>query len=67
MSIPAGYIIRRTGYKRGIVIGLVLMGLGCFIFYPASVVKVYGVFSAGVVRNWTSGITILRWQPALRT
>lgn len=59
MSIPAGYIIRRTGYKRGIVIGLVLMGLGCFIFYPASIVKVYGVFLLALF-VLASGITILQ-------
>lgn len=59
MSIPAGYIIRRTGYKGGIVIGLVLMGLGCFIFYPASIVKVYGVFLLALF-VLASGITILQ-------
>ncbi len=59
MSIPAGMIIRRVGYKRGIVIGLLLMGLGAFVFYPASVVKVYGVFLLGLF-ILASGITILQ-------
>lgn len=59
MSIPAGIIIRKVGYKRGIVLGLALMGLGCFIFYPASVVKVYGVFLLGLF-VLASGITILQ-------
>lgn len=59
MSIPAGIIIRKVGYKRGIVIGLALMGLGCFLFYPASMVKEYGVF-LGALFVLASGITILQ-------
>ena len=59
MSIPSGIIIRRVGYKKGIVIGLVLMGLGCFLFYPASVVKMYSVFLLALF-VLASGITILQ-------
>lgn len=59
MSIPAGIIIRKVGYKRGIVIGLLLMGIGAFVFYPASIVKVYGVFLLGLF-ILASGITILQ-------
>jgi FHS family L-fucose permease-like MFS transporter len=59
MSIPAGVIIRKVGYKNGIVIGLLLMGIGAFIFYPASIVKIYGVFLLGLF-ILASGITILQ-------
>jgi FHS family L-fucose permease-like MFS transporter len=59
MSIPAGMIIRRIGYKSGIVIGLILMGIGCFLFYPASIVKVYGLFLTALF-VLASGITILQ-------
>ncbi|MCB0555921.1 MAG: sugar MFS transporter [Phaeodactylibacter sp.] len=59
MSIPAGMIIRKVGYKRGIVIGLMLMGLGCFVFYPASELTVYGIFLLGLF-ILASGITILQ-------
>jgi FHS family L-fucose permease-like MFS transporter len=59
MSIPAGLIIKRVGYKMGIVIGLALMGLGCFVFFPASVVKVYGVFLLALF-ILASGITLLQ-------
>jgi MFS transporter, FHS family, L-fucose permease len=59
MSIPAGMIIRKVGYKRGIVVGLMLMGLGCFIFYPASQLVVYGIFLLGLF-VLASGITILQ-------
>ena len=59
MSWPSGIIIRKLGYKRGIVIGLVLMGLGCLLFYPATVVQQYGVFLVALF-VLASGITILQ-------
>lgn len=59
MSWPAGWVIRKVGYKQGIVYGLLLMGLGCFVFYPASIVQVYGVFLLGLF-ILASGITILQ-------
>ena len=52
-------IIRKVGYKRGIVVGLMLMGLGCFIFFPASELTVYGIFLLGLF-VLASGITILQ-------
>ena len=39
MSIPAGYLIKKLGYKGGIVLGLTLMGFGCLTFYPASIIQ----------------------------
>lgn len=59
MSVPSGIIIRKIGYKKGIVAGLVLMGLGCFLFYPASIVKIYGVFLLALF-VLASGITLLQ-------
>jgi FHS family L-fucose permease-like MFS transporter len=59
MSWPSGVIIRRLGYKRGIVLGLALMGLGCLLFYPATVVRMYGVFLLALF-ILASGITILQ-------
>jgi MFS transporter, FHS family, L-fucose permease len=59
MSIPSGLIIKRVGYKRGIILGLALMGLGAFLFYPASIVKVYGFFLLALF-VLASGITILQ-------
>ncbi len=36
MSIPAGMFMRRFGYKKGIILGLSLYGLGAFGFIPAA-------------------------------
>jgi FHS family L-fucose permease-like MFS transporter len=36
MGIPAGLIMKRFGYKRGILLGLTLFSLGAFLFYPVA-------------------------------
>ncbi|GJM31280.1 MAG: MFS transporter [Saprospiraceae bacterium] len=59
MSIPSGLIIKKVGYKKGIMLGLALMGMGCLLFYPASMVKMYGVFLLALF-VLASGITILQ-------
>jgi MFS transporter, FHS family, L-fucose permease len=43
-AIPAGLVMRRYGYKAGIVVGLALYGLGAFLFYPAADLRTYGFF-----------------------
>jgi MFS transporter, FHS family, L-fucose permease len=43
-AIPAGLLMRRYGYKAGIVVGLALYGLGAFLFYPAADLRTYGFF-----------------------
>jgi MFS transporter, FHS family, L-fucose permease len=43
-AIPAGLLMRRYGYKAGIVVGLVLYGAGAFLFYPAADLRTYGFF-----------------------
>lgn len=44
VSIPAGGVIRRIGYRFGIVLGLITMTIGCFLFYPAADIRNYYVF-----------------------
>ncbi|MFP5389962.1 MAG: sugar MFS transporter [Gammaproteobacteria bacterium] len=36
VSIPAGMLIKRIGYKAGAVTGLVIAAAGCALFYPAA-------------------------------
>lgn len=43
-SFPAAKVMDRYGYKAGLLTGLVLFSTGCLLFYPASVVGVYGFF-----------------------
>jgi FHS family L-fucose permease-like MFS transporter len=43
-AIPAGEIMRRFGYKAGLVTGLLLMATGCWLFWPAANAGVYTYF-----------------------
>ncbi|MGY3052402.1 FHS family L-fucose permease-like MFS transporter [Pedobacter sp. UYEF25] len=36
MSIPAGYFMKKFGYKPGVILGLMLFALGTFLFIPAA-------------------------------
>jgi MFS transporter, FHS family, L-fucose permease len=47
MSIATGKIIDRMGYKWTVVAGLVLMGLGSFIFIPAARIPMFPLFLLG--------------------
>ncbi|HEY3405041.1 MAG TPA: L-fucose:H+ symporter permease [Ohtaekwangia sp.] len=44
MALPAAFLMNRIGYKKGILIGLLLYVAGALIFYPAAEIRVYGVF-----------------------
>ena len=44
LAMPAGEIMRRAGYKAGILIGLCLYGTGCILFWPAALVGQYWFF-----------------------
>jgi FHS family L-fucose permease-like MFS transporter len=44
MALPAGMVIRRLGYKGGILMGLALYALGALLFLPAAHVRIYGAF-----------------------
>ena len=44
MAIPAGLIMKRFGYKRGIIMGLGLFSLGSFLFYPAAMLASFVPF-----------------------
>ncbi|MBD3415238.1 MAG: L-fucose:H+ symporter permease [Candidatus Aminicenantes bacterium] len=44
MAFPAALFIRRFNYKSGILVGLGLYATGAFLFIPASMLQVFGVF-----------------------
>jgi len=44
MAIPAGIFMRKWGYKRGILAGLLLYAGGALLFYPAADIRVYAFF-----------------------
>lgn len=59
LSIPASKILDRIGYKRGIILGLVTMGVGCLLFYPAASYRVFGIFMLAYF-TVAGGMTILQ-------
>ncbi|MBD0295713.1 MAG: L-fucose:H+ symporter permease, partial [Flavisolibacter sp.] len=58
MALPAGIIMRRFGYKAGIIMGLLLFAIGAFLFYPAAEVRVFGFFLTALFII-ASGLTFL--------
>ena len=44
MAIPAGMILKKWGYKNGIIAGLILAGIGAFLFVPAANSRTYELF-----------------------
>jgi FHS family L-fucose permease-like MFS transporter len=58
MALPAGYVMRKYGYKSGIVGGLLLFALGCFLFLPAADTHQY-IYFLGALFIIASGLTFL--------
>ena len=44
LAIPAALLMRKMGYKFGIVVGLLLFASGTFLFWPAALLGRYGFF-----------------------
>jgi FHS family L-fucose permease-like MFS transporter len=59
LSIPAGSVLSRIGYRRGVVIGLATMAVACLLFYPAAGVRIFGLFMLAYFLL-AGGITILQ-------
>jgi len=59
VSLPAGTLIKRIGYQKGIVYGLLIASIGCGMFYPAASAHSYPVFLAALF-VLASGITLLQ-------
>ena len=58
-SLPSGYLLSKIGYKKGIILGLLTMALGCLLFYPAASYRAFPVFLIGYF-TLAGGITILQ-------
>ncbi len=58
MALPAGYIMRKYGYKSGIMIGLILFGIGSLLFVPAANSLQY-IYFLGALFIIACGLTFL--------
>ena len=59
MALPASYILNKIGYKKGMSLGLIIMGIGALIFIPAAAARTYWVFLTGIFIQGV-GMTILQ-------
>ena len=59
MALPMSMILQRTGYKSGMVLGLLVMAIGALIFIPAAMWRMYSIFLLALFVLGT-GLTILQ-------
>ncbi|NKF51687.1 L-fucose:H+ symporter permease [Shewanella sp. WXL01] len=59
VSIPAGALVGKIGYQKGIITGLIIASIGCFLFYPSASLASYNMFLLALF-VMASGITILQ-------
>ena len=59
VSLPAGKLVGKIGYQKGIVVGLAIACVGCLLFYPVATSGVYALFLMALF-VLASGITILQ-------
>jgi len=59
VSLPAGMVVSRIGYQKGIVLGLAIACVGCLLFFPAASGQIYGIFLLALF-VLASGITVLQ-------
>src|SRR6059058_4917876 len=48
MSVPSAYLLKKAGFKKGMMIGFFIMAAGAFIFVPAALTRTYGIFLVGL-------------------
>ena len=59
MSVPASYLLKSIGFKKGMMLGFWIMSVGAFIFIPAAMNRAYPIFLLGLFTLGT-GLAILQ-------
>ncbi|MET4076256.1 FHS family L-fucose permease-like MFS transporter [Hymenobacter sp. UYCo722] len=59
MSLPAGWVLKKLGYQRGIVVGLLVMAAGALLFIPAADSRAFALFLTALA-TLGAGITLLQ-------
>jgi len=59
MALPMTPILKKTGFKSGMSVGLWIMAVGCLVFIPAALTRTFGLFLAGLFVMGT-GLTLLQ-------
>jgi MFS transporter, FHS family, L-fucose permease len=59
MAIPSAWVLKATGFKKGMSVGLVVMALGALVFIPAAYSRTYSLFLLGLFIQGT-GLAVLQ-------
>lgn len=59
VSLPSSYLLKKVGFKKGIMLGLWIMAIGVFIFIPAALSRTYEIFLLGLFAIG-SGLAVLQ-------
>lgn len=59
MAIPSSWVIEKVGYKNGVSLGLVVIAIGAFLFYPAAETRTFLFFLVALFVMGT-GLAILQ-------
>jgi len=59
MAIPSAWVLKATGFKNGMSLGLLIMGIGALIFIPAALTRTYTLFLTGLFVQGT-GLAVLQ-------
>ena len=59
MAVPSAWVLRKTGSKKGMALGLFIMGMGALLFIPAATTRWYALFLLGLFIQG-AGLTILQ-------
>jgi glucose/galactose transporter len=59
MALPSAAVLKRTGYKKGMTLGLGIMGLGALLFIPAAQSRHYELFLAALF-TLATGMTLMQ-------
>lgn len=59
MALPSSWILKKTGFKNGMMVGLLTMALGTILFVPAAQTRIYELFLIGLFIMGT-GLALLQ-------
>jgi glucose/galactose transporter len=59
MAIPSAWVLKKTGFKKGMSVGLAIMAVGAIIFIPAAITRTYLFFLIGLFIQGT-GLAVLQ-------
>jgi MFS transporter, FHS family, L-fucose permease len=59
MAIPSAWVLQKTGFKNGMILGLIIVAIGTILFIPAAKLRLYSLFLVGLYVQGT-GLTILQ-------